>query len=249
MNKPDIRNISEETLLDFLIQNNEKPFRLKQLNKWLWHQFVWSFDEMKNLPKPFIEKLKTTFELTFCTVIKIQTSTDGTIKAAFKLFDEEVIEGVIISENERLTACLSTQVGCPMKCNFCATAQLGFKRNLTAAEIMAHFILLNTKSIEVFGKSLTNVVLMGMGEPLLNYDNVSQFVKKINDADGFNFSAKRITLSTVGIVDGIKRLADENLRIKLALSLHAVNNEVRNNIIPYNKQNGIDALIKTLEYY
>jgi len=245
----DLRSFSKSELAEIVLQLNEKAFRANQIYQWLWQHFVFSFDEMKNIPKSLLTSLEASYYLTVCNLHSTAESEDQTIKAAFKLEDNTIIEGVLIPSADRLTACLSTQVGCPVNCNFCATGKMGFKRNLTAAEIYAQFVLLNKMALEKFGKGLTNVVLMGMGEPLLNYDNVMSFISILNAKEGMGFSNRRITLSTVGIPQAIIRLADDNVKFNLALSLHANTNEKRDKIIPFNKHNDIDALIEALQYF
>ena len=249
MDKKDLRSFSKAELTEIISQFNEKAFRANQVYQWLWKHFVFSFDAMKNIPKPLLNALKDSYSLTVCEVLKTIESEDETIKVAFKLFDDLIIEGVIIPAPFRLTACISTQVGCPINCGFCATGKMGFKRNLTTAEIYAHFFLLNDMSLNKFGKPITNIVIMGMGEPLLNYDNVIRFTNLINSEEGLNFSSRRITLSTVGIPEAIKRLADDNVKFKLALSLHATTNEKRDKIIPFNIHNNIEAVMDALQYF
>ena len=249
INKKDLRSFSKAELTEIIIQLNEKAFRANQIYLWLWQHFVFSFDEMKNLPKSLLTSLEASYTLTVCDIHTTIESEDQTIKVAFKLEDNEIIEGVIIPASSRLTACISTQVGCPVNCNFCATGKMGFKRNLTSAEIYAQFVLLNNMALKKFNKGLTNVVLMGMGEPLLNYDNVMSFITILNSKEGLSFSNKRITLSTVGIPQAIIRLADDNVKFNLALSLHATTNEKRDIIIPFNKHNNLDSLMEALQYF
>lgn len=249
MNKTDIRQASDEALLKFLAEHNEKPYRLKQLKPWLWKHFIGSFKDIRNMPAGLIEAFSSAFTLTMCETINTLEDTDGTEKAAFRLVDNQVIEGVLIPAADRFTACISTQAGCPVRCAFCATGSLGFKRNLSSAEIYGQFVNLNRRAVEKWGKPLTNIVLMGMGEPLLNYEEVIRFINLINSETGHLFSARRITLSTVGIPQHIKRLADDGVKVGLAVSLHAATNEKRNEIVPVNKTYPIEMLTDALSYY
>jgi len=247
--KTDIRLLSQPELSEFVSASGEKPYRCKQLYLWLWKNYIESFDEIKNIPKSFIVLLKNNFNLTVLDLISYTEAEDGTLKAGFQLYDDEIIEAVIIPTSTRQTACISSQVGCPVKCSFCATGTLGFKRNLTAPEIYAQYVKLDKIAIEKTGKAITNIVIMGMGEPLLNYVEVFRFVNIINSVEGHNFSSKRITLSTVGIPDGITRMADEDIKVNLAVSLHASTNEKRNKIVPINRSYPIEKLTEALTYY
>ena len=247
--KKDLRSFSKTELIEIISHLGEKAFRANQIYLWLWKHFISSFDAMKNIPKPLLHALEETYSLTVCDVHETIESEDGTMKVAFKLFDNEIIEGVIIPAKSRLTACISTQVGCPVNCGFCATGKMGFKRNLNAAEIFAQFFQLNDMALKKFGKAITNIVIMGMGEPLLNYDNVIRFTQIVNSEEGLNFSSRRITLSTVGIPQAIIKLADDNVKFKLALSLHATTNEKRDKIIPFNIHHNIDDIMEALQYF
>ena len=249
MNKKDLRSFSKTELIEIIAQLNEKPFRANQIYQWLWKHYILSFDEMKNIPKSLINALNESYCLTTCDILKIDESEDETIKVAFSLSDNEIIEGVIIATPSRITACISTQVGCPVNCAFCATGKMGFKRNLSTAEIFAQFFILNEQALKKYDKAITNIVIMGMGEPLLNYDNVLNFTRIINDEVGLNFSSRRITLSTVGIPQAIKKLADDNVKFKLAISLHATTDEKRDKIIPFNIHNNIEAIMEALQYF
>jgi len=248
-NKPDIRQASDEALLAFLAGRNEKPYRLKQLKPWLWKHFINSFNDIRNMPAGLIEALSSAYTLTLCEAVNTLEDTDGTEKTAFRMADNHVVEGVLIPADDRVTACISTQAGCPVRCAFCATGRLGFKRNLSSAEIYAQFVSINRRAEEKLGKSLTNVVLMGMGEPLLNYEEVARFVSIINSETGHLFSARRITVSTVGIPPYIKKLADDGLKVGLAVSLHAATNEKRDVVVPINKTYPIEMLTEALQYY
>jgi 23S rRNA (adenine2503-C2)-methyltransferase len=245
----DIREISSEKLLEFLQQHNEKPFRAKQLHDWLWKKNVASFEEMYNIPKNLQEKLNNNFSFLQTVIEKEVVSSDKTMKLLFRLFDGEQIEGVLIPSQGRVTACLSSQVGCALKCSFCATGTLGFKRNLHFWEIIDQYVLVNRRATEVFGIPISNIVLMGMGEPLLNYDNVLKAIEILTSTNGNGLSPSRITLSTVGIIAGIRRLADDGFKANLAVSLHVADNSKRSLLIPVNQSNPLQELQNTLRYY
>lgn len=248
-NKTDIRTLSKEQLIAKLETLGEKPFRAKQIYEWLWQKSAVDFDEMTNLSKDLREKLKAHFVIHTISAYKVQKSNDGTIKSAFQLHDKHLIEGVLIPTEDRATACVSSQVGCSLTCSFCATGFLKRERNLTAAEIYDQVVLINQQAKESVGRSLSNIVFMGMGEPLLNYANVITAIDKITSEEGLNMSAKRITVSTAGIAKMIKKLADDNARFNLALSLHAADDEKRNTIMHINEQNNIEVLIDALKYF
>jgi 23S rRNA (adenine2503-C2)-methyltransferase len=248
-NQTDIRTLSKEQLITQLEQLGEKPFRAKQIYEWLWQKSAVDFDDMTNLSKELREKLKAHFVIQSISAYKVQKSNDGTIKSAFQLHDKHLIEGVLIPTEDRATACVSSQVGCSLTCSFCATGFLKRERNLTAAEIYDQVVLINQQANESVGRNLSNIVFMGMGEPLLNYSNVITAIDKITSEEGLNMSAKRITVSTAGIAKMIKKLADDNVRFNLALSLHAADDEKRNTIMPINEQNNIEALVEALQYF
>lgn len=245
----DIRTLSKEQLTAQLEQLGEKPFRAKQIYEWLWQKSAVDFDTMTNLSKELREKLKAHFVIHTIAAYKVQKSNDGTIKSAFQLHDKHLIEGVLIPTEDRATACVSSQVGCSLTCSFCATGFLKRERNLTAAEIYDQVVLINQQSNESVGRNLSNIVFMGMGEPLLNYSNVVTAIDKITSEEGLNMSAKRITVSTAGIAKMIKKLADDGVKFNLALSLHAADDEKRNTIMPINEQNNIEVLLEALKYF
>ena len=245
----DIREISSENLLEFLKNNNQKPFRAKQLHDWLWKKNVCSFEEMINIPKPLQENLQENFSFLQTKINKEMVSSDKTIKFLFGLFDGEEVEGVLIPSQGRVTACLSSQAGCPLKCAFCATGTLGFKRNLRFWEIIDQYVLMNRRALEVFGTHIGNIVLMGMGEPLLNYDNVWKAVEMLTSPNGNALSPSRITLSTVGITDGIRRLAEQGFKANLAVSLHCADPVKRSQLIPVNETHTLQTLQEALRYY
>lgn len=227
----------------------EPAFRAKQVYEWLWAKSCTDFDEMSNLPKALREKLKEQFAIHAVVVNQSQFSSDKTIKSTFKLYDGNIIEGVLIPATDRMTACVSSQVGCSLTCKFCATGYMERKRNLNADEIYDQVVLIDKQAKENYNVPLSNIVYMGMGEPLLNYANVLKSVERITAPDGLNMAAKRITVSTAGIAKMIKKLGDDKVRFNLALSLHAANDEKRNTIMPINEQNSLKALAEALKYF
>ncbi|HOU46953.1 MAG TPA: 23S rRNA (adenine(2503)-C(2))-methyltransferase RlmN [Chitinophagales bacterium] len=248
-NQIDIRTLSKEQLIVQLEQLGEKPFRAKQIYEWLWKKSAHSFEEMTNLSKELREQLNNHFVILPITAYKVQKSNDGTIKSAFQLHDKHLIEGVLIPTEDRATACVSSQVGCSLTCSFCATGFLKRERNLTAAEIYDQVVLINQQSNESIGRNLSNIVFMGMGEPLLNYSNVLGAIEKITSEEGLNMSAKRITVSTAGIAKMIKKLGDDEVKFNLAVSLHAADDAKRDTIMPINEQNNIEVIIEALNYF
>ena len=247
--KTDIRKLSREDISAFLESVGEKKFRAKQIDHWIWKKSVRSFASMNNLPKTLLEQLDAHYYINPVSLEHRQDSSDGTIKAAFKLHDGFLVEGVLIPSRTRLTACISSQIGCSMTCTFCATAQLKRERNLDAAEIYDQVVAIVNIAQKEHGKGLSNIVYMGMGEPLLNYQNVLTSIEKITSPDGLGMSPKRITVSTVGIAKMIKKLADDEVKFNLALSLHAANDKKRSEIIPINEQNSLDILAEALKYF
>lgn len=245
----DIRKLSLEQLTDRLLEMGEKGFRAKQIYEWLWKKSATDFDQMSNLSIELRDKLKKSFTINYVQVKTFQTSSDRTIKSSFVLYDGNIIEGVLIPTPERMTACVSSQVGCSLTCKFCATGYMDRKRNLNADEIYDQVVLINRQAQENYQSPLTNIVYMGMGEPLLNYANMMKSVDRITAEDGLNMAAKRITVSTAGIAKMIKKLGDDEVRFNLALSLHAANDEKRNKIMPINEQNSLDALAEALRYF
>lgn len=247
--KKDIRSFSKKDLELEFMQLQEPGFRARQVYEWLWKKSAFTFDEMTNLSLALREKLSTNFTINHIKEHTTQISADGTIKSAFKLFDNHLIEGVLIPTEERATACVSSQVGCSLSCKFCATGYMDRARNLNPDEIYDQVVLLNQQAIKNHGKLLTNIVFMGMGEPLLNYKNVIESIAKITSTEGLNMASRRITVSTAGIAKMIKRLGDEKVKFNLALSLHAANDEKRNTIMPINEQNNIEVLIDALTHF
>jgi len=248
--KIDIRSFDLETLQEYFISRmDEKGFRAKQVYEWLWKKSCISFDEMSNLSKELRARLDENFTINHVKINNSQFSADKTIKNSFILFDNHLIEGVLIPTPDRMTACVSSQVGCSLTCKFCATGYMERKRNLNPDEIYDQVVLIDQQARENYGIPLSNIVYMGMGEPLLNYKNVLDSVEKITSEEGLNMAAKRITVSTAGIAKMIKKLGDDQVKFNLALSLHAANDEKRNTIMPINEQNSLKSLAEALKYY
>ncbi|MBK7148988.1 MAG: 23S rRNA (adenine(2503)-C(2))-methyltransferase RlmN [Bacteroidetes bacterium] len=247
--KADIRTFSAEELTEEIIKLGEPKFRAKQMHEWLWKKSARSFEEMTNLSKEFRTKLADHFTLLPVTENIVQKSKDGTVKLGMMLPDNRLIEGVMIPDEDRSTACVSSQVGCSLSCSFCATGFLKRERNLEAGEIYDQVVLLNKYALEHNGKPLTNIVYMGMGEPLLNYDNVLKSIRLITSPEGLNMAQKRITVSTSGIARGIARMADEGMKFNMALSLHAATNEKRSTIMDINQSNKIEEVMAALKYF
>lgn len=247
--KKDIRKFSREKLKEYFISIGEKPFRSGQVYDWLWKKSAVRFDQMTNLSEKLREKLSEEFSINPLDVSQKQVSNDGTVKSAFRLFDGNLVEGVLIPADDRMTACVSSQVGCSLTCKFCATGYMDRKRNLDPGEIYDQVVAISSQAEEHFQHPLTNIVFMGMGEPLLNYANVLAGIEKITSPDGLNMSPKRITLSTAGIAKMIQKLADDEVKFNLALSLHAANDEKRNQIMPINESNTLEVLKDALKYF
>ncbi|HLP50320.1 MAG TPA: 23S rRNA (adenine(2503)-C(2))-methyltransferase RlmN [Chitinophagales bacterium] len=247
--KNDIRKFSEEEMVAEFAKLGEPKFRAKQVHEWLWKKSARTFDEMTNLSKDLRAKMAEQFAFFSVTENIVQKSSDGTVKLGMKLHDDRLVEGVMIPDEERTTACVSSQVGCTLSCTFCATGFLKRERNLEAGEIYDQVVLLNKHAKAHNGTGLTNIVYMGMGEPLLNYDNVMQSIRYITSPDGLNMAQKRITVSTSGVVRGIRRMADEGMKFNLALSLHAPTDEKRNKIMDINRSNPLDEVMDALNYF
>ncbi len=248
-NKKDIRSYALADLKLYFTEIGEKSFRANQVYEWLWKKSSRSFDEMSNLSKELREKLQVHFIINAVNINSTQYSNDKTIKNTFKLFDDYLIEGVLIPATDRMTACVSSQVGCSLTCKFCATGYMDRKRNLNADEIYDQVVLIDKQAKENYQLPLTNIVYMGMGEPLLNYQNVLKSIERITAEDGLNMASKRITVSTAGIAKMIKKLGDDEVKFNLALSLHAANDTKRNEIMPINEANSLQALAEALKYY
>jgi 23S rRNA (adenine2503-C2)-methyltransferase len=247
--KKDIRALSRQELRDYFVSIGEPAFRADQLHDWLWRKGLRRFEDMTNLSKPLRTRLELDFVINHIQVDDMQRSDDGTIKNAVKLYDGRVVESVLIPTDKRVTACISSQVGCSLDCSFCATARLKRMRNLNADEIFDQVVTIRLQAEEFFGRPLTNIVLMGMGEPLLNYQNVMEAIGRITAEDGLGMAPRRITLSTVGIPKMIMRMADEGVRFKLALSLHAAIDETRSKIMSINDTSNLTEIMEALQYW
>lgn len=247
--KRNIRELTREELVAFFEEHSVKPFRAKQVEEWLWKKSARSFDEMSNLSKDTRTLLTDHFELPAITIADKQHSSDGTIKNAFRLADGKITEGVLIPTTDRITACISSQVGCSLACKFCATGKLDLARNIRFDEIYDQVAILKEQAETHYQKPLSNIVYMGMGEPLLNYSQMMKSIEKITSEDGLGMSPKRITVSTAGIAKLIRRLGDDEVKFNLALSLHAANDEKRSAIMPINDQNNLEVLAEALKYF
>ena len=248
--KPNIRSLSLQELTQFFTNKGEKAFRAKQVYEWLWKKNARNFDEMTNLSKDLRKFLDDNFSIPHIKIKHFQRSTDGTIKNAVTLPDNLLVESVLIPAETRTTACVSSQVGCSLDCKFCATARLKRMRNLTPDEIVDQVVEADLQSKQYYGKPLSNIVFMGMGEPLLNYDNVIKAIEKITSDKALGMAPRRITVSTSGIPKMIRKMADDNPKVKLAVSLHSAIDEVRNRIMPVNKrQGGLKELLSALQYW
>ncbi len=244
-----IRQLSASELNKLFAEMGEKSFRATQVWEWLWQKHAFSFDDMTNLSKELRAKLSEQFSFPSLKVDAVQYSSDGTVKSRFKTFDDHLVEGVLIPSEFRFTACVSSQIGCSLSCKFCATGYMDRKRNLNFDEIYDQVVLINQQNMKINDKKLTNIVFMGMGEPLLNYKSVLQAIERITAADGLAMSPKRITVSTAGVSKMIKQLGDDNVKFKLALSLHAANDRKRNEIMPINETNNLNSLVEALNYF
>ncbi len=249
--KMDIRKLSLEALQELFLGMGEKKFRAKQVYEWLWKKSAHTFEEMTNLSKSTRTYLEEHFVIHAIVEDKVQRSNDGTIKSRYRLHDGHLIESVLIPvpRDKRFTVCVSSQVGCSLTCKFCATGQMKRIRNLDAAEIYDQVVLVNRQCLETFGHPLTNIVYMGMGEPLLAYKNVLQSVHWLCSEEGLNMSPKRITVSTAGIAKMIRKLADDEVKFNLALSLHAADDVKRDEMMPINEQNNLATLMDALDYF
>lgn len=247
--KKDIRALTEAQLTDILKEKGEAKFRAKQVYEWLWKKTAHSFDDMSNLSKPLRDWLKEHFVINAVAVSDMQVSNDRTIKCAMRLIDGNVVESVLIPTQTRMTACISSQVGCSLTCKFCATGKLKRLRNLNADEIYDQVALVKNLAETKYDQPLTNIVYMGMGEPLLNYAEMLRSVDRITAPDGLGMSPSRITVSTAGIAKMIMKLGDDGVKFNLALSLHAANDEKRNHIMPINETNSLENLEHALNYF
>ena len=245
----DIRKLSLDELKQFFVTHSDKAFRAQQVYEWLWRKSAKDFDQMTNLSLATRELLKNHFVINFIRVDNMQRSADGTIKNAVTLHDGLVVESVLIPTDKRITACVSSQVGCSLACRFCATARLKRMRNLNPDEIYDQVVAIQQQCELFFGRPLTNIVFMGMGEPLLNYNNVITAIDKITSPKGLNMASKRLTVSTVGLAKMIVKMADDGVKFNLAVSLHSALNQVRSSIMPINETNSLEELGEALKYW
>lgn len=248
-NRQDIRQLSFSALEQVIMSWSVPSFVARQIYEWLWKKSAHSFSEMSNISLAIRKQLEQNFFITTLSEDLKQVSEDGTIKLRMLLHDQLMIEGVLIPKDKRITACVSSQVGCSLSCKFCATGFLERQRNLSAGEIYDQVVLLRQIALNEFQLPLTNIVFMGMGEPLLNYNNVNDAIHKICSPEGLNISTKRITLSTAGISKMIIRMADEQVKYNLALSLHAANDKKRNQIMAINETNNLESIAEALIYF
>jgi 23S rRNA (adenine2503-C2)-methyltransferase len=247
--KKDIRALSKDQLRDFFTNNNDQAFRGNQVYEWLWSKGAHSFDDMSNVSKTTRNMLEENFVINHIKVDTMQRSSDGTVKNAVRLHDGLIVESVLIPTATRTTACVSSQVGCSLDCNFCATARLKRMRNLEPGEIYDQVLAIDKESRLYFNHPLSNIVFMGMGEPLMNYNNVIKAIDMITSNEGLGMSPKRITVSTSGVSKMIRKMADEEVKFKLAVSLHSAIEEVRNKIMPFTKNFPLTELREALEYW
>lgn len=247
--KKDIRALSKTQLREFFVSRGEQAFRGNQVYEWLWKKAAHSFDGMTNLTKGTRAMLEQYFVINHIEVDTMQRSSDGTIKNAVKLHDGLVVESVLIPTETRTTACVSSQVGCSLDCKFCATARLKRMRNLNPDEIYDQVVVIDQQSRLYFGRPLSNIVFMGMGEPLMNYPNVLKAIDKITKEEGLGMSPKRITVSTSGVPKMIKKMADEAVKFNLAVSLHSAIDTVRTQIMPFNATFPLKDLREALQYW
>ena len=248
-NKKDIRALTKAQIRTFFEEQGDKAFRGNQVYEWLWQKSAHTFDEMTNISLETRKKLEDTFVINHIEVDQMQRSSDGTIKNAVKLHDGLVVESVLIPTETRTTACVSSQVGCSLDCKFCATARLKRMRNLNPDEIYDQVVAIDQQSRLYFDRPLSNIVFMGMGEPLMNYNNVLKAIDKITSEEGLGMSQKRITVSTSGVPNMIKKMADEEVKFNLAVSLHSAIDDVRTSIMPFNATFPLKDLREALEYW
>jgi len=249
LKKKDIRALTKEQLRQFFVESGDKAFRGNQVYEWLWNKGAHSFENMTNISKATRQILEDSFVINHIKVDQMQRSADGTIKNAVQLHDGLVVESVLIPTSSRTTACVSSQVGCSLDCRFCATSRLKRMRNLNPDEIYDQVVAIDNESRLYHNRPLSNIVFMGMGEPLMNYNNVLQAIDKITSSEGLGMSPKRITVSTSGVPKMIKKMADDQVRFKLAVSLHSAIDEVRTNIMPFNEHFPLDDLKEALVYW
>lgn len=247
--KKDIRSLTKDELRDFFVTQNDKAFRGNQVYEWLWSKNAHTFEDMTNISKETRQMLHENFVINHIEVDNIQRSSDGTVKNAVRLHDGLIVESVLIPTDSRTTACVSSQVGCSLDCSFCATARLKKMRNLNPDEIYDQVAAINKESLLYYNHKLSNIVFMGMGEPLMNYNNVLKSIEKITSPEGLGMSPKRITVSTSGVPKMIKKLADDEVKFNLAVSLHSAIDEVRSRIMPFSKAFPLEDLREAIEYW
>lgn len=247
--KKDIRALTKDQLRDFFVANGDKAFRGNQVYEWLWQKRAHKFEDMTNISKHTRDMLEANFVINHIKVDTMQRSSDGTVKNAVRLHDDLIVESVLIPTETRTTACVSSQVGCSLDCNFCATARLKRMRNLNPDEIYDQVAAIDNESRLYYDRPLSNIVFMGMGEPLMNYPNVMKAIEKITSPEGLGMSPKRITVSTSGVSKMIKKMADDEVKFKLAVSLHSAIEEIRNDIMPFTKSFPLTELREALEYW
>ena len=245
----DLRELSKEEVDTLVADLGEKPYRAAQLWEWIWQKHPPSIDAMSNLSKAFRQQLSERVVYRPLVLAEQQKSNDGTIKCAFRTWDGHIVEGVLIPTPTRMTACISSQIGCSLTCAFCATGKLKRVRNLDAGEIVDQVVAIRKLAEENHQQPLSNIVYMGMGEPLLNYANTMRSAERISAEDGLGMSPRRITVSTAGIAKMIRKLGDDDARFNLALSLHSANDGRRESIMPINEQNNLRELLDALRYY
>jgi 23S rRNA (adenine2503-C2)-methyltransferase len=249
MSKIDIRKLSLDEIITQTGEYGFEKFRARQIHQWLWNKSAKTFDEMLNLSKKHRDILNEHFEILPVIIAESQKSIDGTYKYALELHDHKIIEGVLIPTDTRNTACVSSQVGCSLACSFCATGKLKMMRNIDASEIYDQVSIINDESKKHYGKGLTNIVFMGMGEPLLNYRNLLGAIDKITSPEGLGMASRRLTVSTAGIAKAIRRLGDDQVKFNLAVSLHAAMDSKRNKIMAINESNNLEVLMDALKYF
>ena len=248
-NKNDIRSLTLDELTSFFQKNDMPSYKAKQVYEWLWKKSCLSFDEMTNISLETRKLLKNKFVINHINIDRFQKSNDGTIKNAIALFDDLFVESVLIPTKNRTTACVSSQVGCSLDCEFCATSKMDRIRNLNPDEIYDQVATINSQSLNYYGKPLSNIVFMGMGEPLLNYNNVIEGIKKITSKNGLGMSPKRITVSSSGISKMIIKMADDNVKFNLAVSLHSAIEKTRNEIMPFTKKFPLNDLKQAIKHW
>lgn len=241
--------MTKNQLRNFFVSQGDKAFRGNQVYEWLWQKSAHSFEEMTNISKETRQMLEDNFVINHIRVDQMQRSSDGTIKNAVRLHDGLVVESVLIPTDTRTTACVSSQVGCSLDCRFCATARMKRMRNLNADEIYDQVVAIDNESRLYFDRPLSNIVFMGMGEPLMNYNNVLKAIDMITSPEGLGMSPKRITVSTSGVPKMIRKMADEEVKFGLAVSLHSAIDEVRTSIMPFNATFPLKELREALQYW